>query len=95
MAHTRTHIHTKKQTPLFGTKVMSQVQMIVVCATSVVVDACRILQDYSEGVMVATRIHFTEFQTCKGVTGISICMKCECDPNIDWHRKGKNNSNRH
>lgn len=35
---------------------MSQVQMIVVCVTSVVIAACQILQECIVGVMVATRI---------------------------------------
>lgn len=40
IAHTRTHIHTKKQTPLFGAKVMSQVQMIVVCVCDFCCNCC-------------------------------------------------------
>lgn len=74
---------------------MSQVQMIAVCVTSVVIAACRILQDCILGVMVATRIRFTEFETCKfqGGTGISICMKCGFVTKIDRHIEGKNNSN--
>lgn len=89
--HSHTHSHKEADSFVWSQGDVPGANDSCVCVTSVVIAACRILQDYIEGVMVATRIRFTEFQTCKfqGVTEISICMKCGCVTNIDRHRGKK------